>query len=155
MSTGQDDRVRRRAHEIWEQEGRPEGRHEEHWRRALDEVSRTSGIEEAQMNSMREMSIDPAEPPKPRGRRTKDAATTDSAKTSSVRRPRAPVPATSDGPGENSDPTATATPRRQRGASLRDPAGSPATEGADSAPGRARKRRLGGDPTKSEDPPRG
>jgi|SRR4051812_42979836 hypothetical protein len=32
------DDVRRRAYEIYEREGRPEGRHEEHWRRAEEEV---------------------------------------------------------------------------------------------------------------------
>jgi hypothetical protein len=32
------DRIRRRAHEIWQREGRPEGRHEEHWARASREV---------------------------------------------------------------------------------------------------------------------
>lgn len=31
--------IRKRAHEIWESEGRPEGRHEHHWQRAKDEVS--------------------------------------------------------------------------------------------------------------------
>jgi hypothetical protein len=29
-----EDRIARLAHEIWEAEGRPEGRHLEHWRRA-------------------------------------------------------------------------------------------------------------------------
>jgi hypothetical protein len=31
--------VARRAHEIWEQEGRPEGRHQEHWQTAERELS--------------------------------------------------------------------------------------------------------------------
>jgi hypothetical protein len=31
--------VARRAHEIWEQEGRPEGRHREHWQTAERELS--------------------------------------------------------------------------------------------------------------------
>jgi hypothetical protein len=34
-----EDRIRRRAHEIWEREGRPEGRHEEHWAQARREVA--------------------------------------------------------------------------------------------------------------------
>jgi hypothetical protein len=33
-----EERIRRRAHEIWEADGRPEGRHEEHWARARREV---------------------------------------------------------------------------------------------------------------------
>jgi hypothetical protein len=32
------DRIRLRAHEIWEQEGRPEGRSHEHWLRAEREI---------------------------------------------------------------------------------------------------------------------
>jgi hypothetical protein len=31
--------IRKRAHEIWESEGRPEGRHQHHWQRANDEFS--------------------------------------------------------------------------------------------------------------------
>ncbi len=33
-----EDRVRQRAHEIWEQQGRPEGRQEEHWAQARREI---------------------------------------------------------------------------------------------------------------------
>ena len=33
------DEISRRAQEIWEQEGRPEGRAEEHWTRAENELS--------------------------------------------------------------------------------------------------------------------
>ena len=33
-----EERIRRRAHEIWESEGQPEGRHEEHWTQAHREV---------------------------------------------------------------------------------------------------------------------
>jgi hypothetical protein len=33
-----EERVRRRAHEIWEQEGRPEGRAGEHWAQASREI---------------------------------------------------------------------------------------------------------------------
>ena len=32
-------KVRERAHDIWEREGRPEGRHEEHWRQAQQELA--------------------------------------------------------------------------------------------------------------------
>ncbi len=38
-----EDRVRQRAHEIWEQQGRPEGRQEEHWAQARREVEAGSG----------------------------------------------------------------------------------------------------------------
>lgn len=33
-----DDNIRTRAHQLWEQEGQPEGRHEEHWNRAKEEL---------------------------------------------------------------------------------------------------------------------
>jgi hypothetical protein len=31
-------RIRQRAHEIWEREGRPDGRHHEHWAQARREI---------------------------------------------------------------------------------------------------------------------
>ncbi len=34
----QTERIRQRAHELWEQEGRPEGRQNEHWARACREI---------------------------------------------------------------------------------------------------------------------
>ncbi len=33
-----EDSVRQRAHEIWERQGRPEGRQEEHWAQARREI---------------------------------------------------------------------------------------------------------------------
>jgi len=38
-----EERIRRRAHEIWEREGRPEGRREEHWARARREAEAEEG----------------------------------------------------------------------------------------------------------------
>jgi hypothetical protein len=38
MDTSLEDRVRARAYEIWEIEGRPSGRDQEHWERALREI---------------------------------------------------------------------------------------------------------------------
>lgn len=38
MSTNREDRIRARAHELWEQEGRPEGAGERHWTQAANEV---------------------------------------------------------------------------------------------------------------------
>jgi hypothetical protein len=37
MAENRDERIRQRAYEIWEREGRPEGSHDEHWRRAAEE----------------------------------------------------------------------------------------------------------------------
>jgi len=39
MVRDRDQRVRERAYRIWEEEGQPEGRQEEHWRRAETEIS--------------------------------------------------------------------------------------------------------------------
>ena len=34
-----EERIRQRAHEIWEREGRPEGREQQHWYQALEEIA--------------------------------------------------------------------------------------------------------------------
>jgi hypothetical protein len=39
MSGDREERIRRRAHEIWEQAGRTEGHEEEHWAQALQEIT--------------------------------------------------------------------------------------------------------------------
>jgi len=36
--SGNDDAIRNRARQLWEAEGRPEGRHEDHWRQAQQEL---------------------------------------------------------------------------------------------------------------------
>jgi hypothetical protein len=41
MSGDMEERIRRRAHEIWEQAGRPEGHDEEHWAQAHREITAT------------------------------------------------------------------------------------------------------------------
>ena len=40
MTPDLEEMIRHRAHEIWEQEGRSHGRHEEHWQRAAGEITR-------------------------------------------------------------------------------------------------------------------
>lgn len=37
MEKDEDEAVRNRAYAFWESEGRPDGKHEEHWRRATEE----------------------------------------------------------------------------------------------------------------------
>lgn len=32
-----DDKIRQRAYQLWEDQGRPEGKHEDHWRQASNE----------------------------------------------------------------------------------------------------------------------
>ena len=41
-----DERIRQRAHEIWEEEGRPEGREYSHWLRARAEIRKEEGEDE-------------------------------------------------------------------------------------------------------------
>ncbi|MBN9056611.1 DUF2934 domain-containing protein [Shinella sp. NM-101] len=38
-----DERIRKRAHEIWEEEGRPEGREYSHWLRARADIRAEDG----------------------------------------------------------------------------------------------------------------
>ena len=70
MTPDRDERIRQRAHEIWERDGRPHGRHDEHWQRAREEIE----AEALQMDSMKGVSADPAQDspaPKRRGRPAK------------------------------------------------------------------------------------
>ncbi len=39
MSQARDDLIRERAHAIWEAEGRPDGRRDQHWQQAATELS--------------------------------------------------------------------------------------------------------------------
>ncbi|HSK39674.1 MAG TPA: DUF2934 domain-containing protein [Arenibaculum sp.] len=39
-----EDRIRRRAYEIWEREGRPDGRHELHWTLAIEDLARDAAV---------------------------------------------------------------------------------------------------------------
>ena len=43
-----DEKIRRRAYEIWEREGRPEGREAEHWRMAAEELAALPGPTDTQ-----------------------------------------------------------------------------------------------------------
>ena len=38
MSKDREQRIRERAHAIWEQEGRPDMRHEDHWHQASQDI---------------------------------------------------------------------------------------------------------------------
>lgn len=89
------ERIRQRAHEIWESEGRPEGRDAEHWSRAeqeIDEQMGQAGSASADADELMEARPDqidavaaakpaaakPAAAKKPRKRTPKAAATVDS-----------------------------------------------------------------------------
>jgi hypothetical protein len=43
MAITTDEEIRLRAYQIWEEEGRPEGRAQAHWQRASDEVTLARG----------------------------------------------------------------------------------------------------------------
>ena len=38
MDQDKDERIKVRAHQLWEAEGKPHGRHDDHWRRAEEEI---------------------------------------------------------------------------------------------------------------------
>ncbi|RWM80154.1 MAG: DUF2934 domain-containing protein [Mesorhizobium sp.] len=40
MTDNRQERIRRRAHAIWEQAGRPDGAHQQHWDQAAAEIDR-------------------------------------------------------------------------------------------------------------------
>ncbi|SFP54954.1 DUF2934 domain-containing protein [Sphingomonas rubra] len=47
MTDDRNDRVRRRAYEMWEQQGGEHGRHEDHWHSASAEIDAATQAEEA------------------------------------------------------------------------------------------------------------
>lgn len=59
MATNKHERIRRRAHEIWEREGRPEGAAVRHWQQACDELGGDSD-QEAPQNLSDEIDRDDA-----------------------------------------------------------------------------------------------
>jgi hypothetical protein len=75
-----EERVRERAYRIWEEQGRPEGRQEEHWRQAEIEIedARTRTLSPRGTPEIPEVAapgapppLDVATPAKKRGGRTK------------------------------------------------------------------------------------
>ncbi|MBB5710921.1 DUF2934 domain-containing protein [Sphingomonas xinjiangensis] len=51
MNDDREHKVRQRAYALWESEGRPSGRHEEHWRQAHSEVTDTAPPSQTQDRS--------------------------------------------------------------------------------------------------------
>ena len=81
-----DERIRKRAHEIWEEEGRPEGRHVAHWHQAEQNVTEpvidpienepdlpTADAEPEGVEPAESAAAEPAEPAPIRGRFTTTA----------------------------------------------------------------------------------
>jgi hypothetical protein len=44
MDTTVEDQIRQRAYEIWDREGRPDGKQEEHWTQACQEIAAATGV---------------------------------------------------------------------------------------------------------------
>ncbi|TWS97336.1 DUF2934 domain-containing protein [Reyranella sp. CPCC 100927] len=62
-----EERIRQRAHEIWEMEGRPDGRDQEHWERAHREIDAKQGeTPSGQANEPRSPDDPTAGKPQPR-----------------------------------------------------------------------------------------
>ena len=75
--TDRDDKIRERAYGIWEEEGHPPGRAEDHWHRAVREVE---GVAAGQADLIREIAgspslptLEPAPAKKPAPKRRKAA----------------------------------------------------------------------------------
>ena len=74
MTPDLEEMIRHRAHEIWEQEGRSHGRHEEHWQRAASEITQELERIKAQHTPATAEEIEaPIAPRRGRPRRTEAA----------------------------------------------------------------------------------
>ena len=69
MSADREARIRQRAHAIWVKEGRPDGRHEEHWHRASREIDGEEQDGEAPRETPRRAAHGKATAPTPAVRR--------------------------------------------------------------------------------------
>ena len=105
MTPDQEERIRQRAHELWEREGRPHGRHDNHWQQARDEIE----AESLQMESMKGVSADPTQDspaPSPK-RRARPAKAEGSVADPSAPKRRKPA-------AESTQPDAAPAPARRR-----------------------------------------
>ncbi|MGV3552714.1 DUF2934 domain-containing protein [Rhizobium sp.] len=57
MENDRNDLIQRRAYAIWEREGRPDGKHDEHWRRAAEEMH---GLEDLPQKDSKPAHVAPA-----------------------------------------------------------------------------------------------
>lgn len=75
MADTKEDRIRKRAHEIWEHAGRPEGLHEAHWSQAVSEIEAEDAA--------------PAKVAKPRAAKKTESAEKPAAKKAAAAKPAA------------------------------------------------------------------
>jgi hypothetical protein len=57
MENDRNELIKRRAYTIWESEGRPDGKHDDHWRRAAEEMH---GLEDLPGKGRQPVHIAPA-----------------------------------------------------------------------------------------------
>jgi hypothetical protein len=62
MSEDRERRIRERAHALWEQAGRPRGRHDEHWRQASQEIGEEGSGQQGEPSGPAEPSLKGLEP---------------------------------------------------------------------------------------------
>ena len=93
MNSDQEARIRQRAYEIWQREGRPEGREDEHWQRAQAEIMAEDGAAANQAPNRAAAGSKPqSEPPSPTPPpRRRTAAKPEGGRPASPRRGRKPT----------------------------------------------------------------
>lgn len=62
MMNSYDEQIRRRAHEIWEREGRLHGRDAEHWQRACQEIEGEASVRRPKVARKASLPISPTDP---------------------------------------------------------------------------------------------
>lgn len=115
MTPDLEELIRHRAHEFWEQEGRPHGRHEEHWQRAAQEITQElERIKAAHTPATAEEIEAPAESrqdvPRKRGRKAAGDVQPEAAPPATTARRRV----SGGTEGAPSDPAAEAAPKGRR-----------------------------------------
>jgi hypothetical protein len=115
MTNEREERIRRRAHELWEKEGRPDGRHEDHWQQAMRDLDMDAD-EALQSESMKGVSADPVQdrPSKGRKRRTEPGVTTSDLLAEATEPKRRATRRTASAPGPA--PTTADAPKRRSAA---------------------------------------
>lgn len=75
MNTAIEERIRKRAYELWEAEGRPEGREIDHWLQAVHEVAADGKTAAPRARAPRKAAASVATAPAPKTKSTKGVAT--------------------------------------------------------------------------------
>lgn len=117
MTLNDDEQIRRRAHDIWEREGRPHGRDTEHWQRARHEIESESGVRRAvaaPRSPVQGSFSDPAQDGASLGRKRKAVFTSSAyGETSSTTRKVGDSPTKADSEGGRRGASAKSATRRQ------------------------------------------